>query len=129
MSYHLSEIGKEIRGTAEWRRHTAVDFPHHTDRNLDAAEELDYLAAEIEQLEGADIEQQIGEAGKALEQACQATDYDTAELDLDARVSAKLRAIGFHGSCWHAIPFLEWYRDLLRRKLERVRQADLRQSA
>ena len=66
MSYHLSEIGKEVRGTAEWRRHKAVDFPHHTDRNLDAAEELDYLAAEIEQLEGADIEQQIGEAGEAL---------------------------------------------------------------
>jgi hypothetical protein len=64
MSYHLSEIGKEVRGTAEWRRHKAVDFPHHTDRNLDAAEELDYLAAEIEQLEGATLNSRSVKRGR-----------------------------------------------------------------
>ena len=56
---HLTTlIGNDMQGTAEWRRRKAEEFPADT-RNLNAAEELERLAAEIEKLEGSEIHQQI----------------------------------------------------------------------
>jgi hypothetical protein len=44
----------DCAGTAYWRRAKAVEFPDD-ERNLEAAEELDRLAAEIALLEGSEL--------------------------------------------------------------------------
>jgi hypothetical protein len=49
MSEYLNQmIGFQVEGTAEWRRQKARQFPDDT-RNLKAAEELECLAAEIDE--------------------------------------------------------------------------------
>jgi hypothetical protein len=104
-------IGYQVQGTAEWRRRKAEEFP--TDpRNLKAAEELERLADEIGQFEGSAIHQQIRQAIDGLNNL----DYnwnDGVEAEAD-----ELRSIGFHSGYDTGLQFLEWFRDLLWKRLQ-----------
>jgi hypothetical protein len=114
MSDYLNNmIGYQVQGTAEWRREKARQFPDDADRNLQAAKELDQLAAEIDAVEGSEIEQQIDDIQASI------NNLDEGDVwgDLNETVSAELRSIGFHGSYSSGVELLEWYRDLLREKL------------
>lgn len=51
-------IGYQVEATADWRRRQAEYFPHD-DRNARAAKELERLAAEVDQLEGSSVHEQI----------------------------------------------------------------------
>jgi hypothetical protein len=96
----------QIQHTADWRREKAEQFPDDT-RKLEAAKELDTLAAEIEKLDGSEIVRQIWEL-------IELTDPDDG-VQSEEDVSAQLRSIGFHRS-FTGMEFLVWYRDLLQEK-------------
>jgi hypothetical protein len=118
MSEHLNEIiGNQVQGTAEWRRQKAEQFPSDT-RNLRAAEELERLAREINELGGSEIERQIDQVHDSLLRE----GWEDVWQELNEAVSAELRSIGFHNSYSTATKFLEWYRDLssetLQQKIE-----------
>lgn len=108
-------IGDKVKGTADWRRTKAIEFPQDR-RNLKAAEELDRLAEEIEKLEDSPIHIQLI---KAVEQLCSAPGGKDIWIEIDETLSAELRSIGFHGS-WSGAEFLEWYRDLLQEKKQEL---------
>jgi hypothetical protein len=95
-------IGYEVQNTAEWRREKAKQFPDDT-RNLRAAEELERLAAQIEQLEGSAIRERV----RALYDRYRAA--ANGSVDIYEDVSAELRAIGFHNGYATGEQFLEWY--------------------
>ena len=111
MSKYLMEmIGYQVQGTAEWRRAKAEQFPDDQ-RNLTAAEELDELAKQIEQVASSEqIHEQIAELQDSIASA-------NIWVDVSEAVSAELRAVGFHSGYTTALEFLEWYRDLLQEKL------------
>jgi hypothetical protein len=116
MSQYLNEmIGYEVQGTAEWRRRKAEEFPDDS-RNVDAAEELERLAGEIDSLEGSEIEKQIRAAHDSL------ADLSDSWAEISEDVSDELRSIGFHSSYSTATKFLEWYRDLLDEKLRELKE-------
>jgi hypothetical protein len=105
MSEYLMEmVGYSVERTAEWRRQKAEEFPEDT-RNLEAAEQLEKLAAEIRELEGSEIETQISELSEQI------SDPDI-WISFTEDVASELRSIGFHNSS-NATQFLEWYRELL----------------
>ena len=56
-------IGYQVEVTADWRRRQAEYLPHD-ERNARAAKERERLAAEVDQLEGSSVHEQI----------CRATD-------------------------------------------------------
>ena len=113
MSEYLNEmIGHQVRGTAEWRRQKAEQF-REDPRNIRAAEELEHLAAEIDALNGSEIERQLRDAHDSINKV---GDWDQ-WINLDKTVSEELRSIGFNNSYGTAAQFFEWYRDLLRDKL------------
>jgi hypothetical protein len=114
----VEDIGYQVSETAEWRRLKAAQFPEDT-RNLQAAQALDRLARQIEELEKSEIHSQIDEANDSLAMACEATDNYDVWADINEDVSGELRSIGFHSDN-DAVHFLEWYRDLLREKLQDV---------
>ena len=119
MSEYLNElIGYNVQNTAEWRRCKAEQFPDDT-RNLEAAEELERIANEIEALdEGCPIHKQIGEAEEFLNNTIEACDGDPAPWgEIGESVSGVLRAVGFYSS-HSGISLLEWYRDFLREKAQ-----------
>ena len=97
-------IGFQVESTAEWRRQKADQFPNDQ-RNLEAAEELERLAAEIDRLEGSEIYQRIDELS-SLSGEVEGGFYE----ELSESVSAELRNIGFHSSYDSGATFLEWYR-------------------
>ena len=66
MSDLNEKIGYQVQGTADWRRQKAEQFPDD-ERNLEAAEELDRLAAEIDALEDSEIHRQINEAWENID--------------------------------------------------------------
>ena len=110
------DIGFRVESTAKWRRSKAVQFPEDM-RNLRAAEELERLAREIEALESSKVYEQINDAEESLLEACEVDDYLFVNKAINEAVSAELRSVGFHGGSDGA-QFLEWYRDLLREKLQ-----------
>ena len=117
MSNDLNEkIGYRVQGTAEWRRQKAEQFPDDR-RNLQAAEELDRLAEQIEALEGSELHRQIDEADENINQLPDNDSCDCWEK-VEEAVSAELRAIGFHSGYSTGAEFLEWYRDLLCEKFQ-----------
>jgi len=59
-------VGYQVEATADWRRRQAEYFPSN-DRNRRAAKELERLAAEIAQLEGSSVHEQIRLASDRLE--------------------------------------------------------------
>jgi hypothetical protein len=97
-------VGFQVESTAEWRRLKAKQFPDDT-RNLEAAEQLDRLAAEITSLDGSEIHRQIDQL---YDLAYKTDDFSFSE-SLNESVSEELRSIGFHGTHTGA-SFLEWYR-------------------
>ena len=107
MSEYLMEvIGYQVQATADWRREKARQFPDDP-RNLTAAEELDKLAVQIEQIASSEsIQQQIADLNDSL-------DWENMIEEVNETVSAELRAIGFHTGYTTAAEFLNWYRDLL----------------
>ena len=117
---HLTTlIGNDMQGTAEWRRRKAEEFPADT-RNLNAAEELERLAAEIEKLEGSEIHQQICDVQERINRI----DDGDLWIEVSQAESEELRSIGFHVSYDTGLQFLEWYRELLEEKLqERLEEA------
>jgi len=103
-------IGYQVQSTAEWRRQKAEQFPDDS-RNLKAADELERLSQEINDLEGSEIHRQIDVLNTlACESDCV---LERVNEDLNESVSAELRSIGFHGSYESGTNFLEWYRDNL----------------
>ncbi len=88
----ISEIlGYQVEGTADWRREKAKEFPNDAARNLEAAQELDQLAAEIKALEGSEIHTQISELLDTLPD-----DAFSHWPDVSEALSAELRSVGFH---------------------------------
>jgi hypothetical protein len=81
-------IGYEVQNTAEWRREKAKQFPDDT-RNLRAAEELERLAAQIEQLEGSAIHERV----RALYDRYRAAANGSVDIyeDVSAELSQRLR--------------------------------------
>jgi hypothetical protein len=102
-----------IAYTAEWRRRKAEEFPADT-RNLNAAAELERLAAEIEKLEDSEIHQQICDVQKRINRI----DEGDLWMEVSQAESEELRSIGFHVSYDTGLQFLEWYRDMLEEKLQ-----------
>jgi hypothetical protein len=122
MSEYLNEtIGYKLEGTAEWRRRKAEQFPDDS-RNVEAAEELERLAREVDALgKDSEIEEQIRDAEERINRL---EKWDALAKIEDA-VSTELRSIGFHGSYGTATELLTWYRDLLSEKLrELIEEAD-----
>jgi hypothetical protein len=100
-------VGFEVESTAEWRREKAEQFPDDF-RNLEAAEELERLAREINDLEGSEVHRKINDL-MSLSSETSGSFYE----DLGESVSAELRSIGFHSSYKNGAEFLEWYCDNL----------------
>ena len=81
----MTLVGYNVQSTAEWRRRKAEEFPEDA-RNLKAAENLEQLAAEIEQLEGSEIYQQIRDVQERLNKVgCD----DDGDIDLSGRTSSR----------------------------------------
>jgi hypothetical protein len=118
MSEYLNlMIGYQIESTAEWRRVKAKQFPDDR-RNLVAAEELEELAAQIDQIgESEPIHHQINKLHDSLNAT---DDGDDAWLHISEAVSDELRSIGFHSGYETGLELLEWYRDLLQEKLDEL---------
>ena len=100
-------VGYQVEATADWRRRQAEYFPSN-DRNRRAAKELERLAAEIEQLEGSSVHEQIRLASDRLENE----DWFT----MSESVYAELRSVGFDGTYETGLRFLEWYCNRLRER-------------
>ena len=106
MSYDLyTLIGYQVEATADWRRRQAEYFPHD-DRNARAAKELERLAAEVHQLEGSSVHEQIRLATDRLKNE----DW----FAMSKNVYAELRSVGFDSTHENGLQFLEWYCDRLR---------------
>jgi hypothetical protein len=116
------DIGYRAESTANWRRWKAAQFPQDK-RNLQAAEELERLARQIEALEGSEVYRQVDDAEESLVVAAGASGREDVWTDLDETVAAELRSIGFHGH-YDGAQFLKWWRDLLREALQGVPVAE-----
>jgi hypothetical protein len=112
------DIGYRAESTANWRRSKAAQFPQDT-RNLQAAEDLERLARQIEALEGSEVYRQVDDAEESLVAAAGPSGREDVWRDFDETVAAELRSIGFHGNNDGA-QFLEWCRDLLWEALQGV---------
>jgi hypothetical protein len=110
-------IGFQVQSTADWRRDKAQQFSDDA-RNLEAAEELDALAAKIRSLEGSEIHIQICELTDRLDRLFESGEDCFSRLeDLNEDVSSALRDVGFRGGFSTGTELLEWYRDVLQEKL------------
>ena len=98
-------IGYQVEVTADWRRRQAEYFADD-DRNARAAKELERLAAEVDQLEGSSIHEQIRLATDRLKNE----DW----FAMSESVYAELRSVGFDSTYETGLRFLEWYYDRLR---------------
>jgi hypothetical protein len=98
-------IGYQVEVIADWRRRQVEYFPRN-DQNMRAAKELERLAAEIEQLEGSSVHDQIRLATDRLKN----DDW----FAMSESVYAELRSVGFDSTYESGLRFLEWYCDRLR---------------
>ena len=109
MSDDLNElIGYQLQSTAYWRRNKAEQFPDDP-RNLEAAEELERLAEQIEKLENSEIH-------KRLRDLCDrftAVDSGDGWYHISEEISAELRSIGFRTGYETGEQFLKWFCELL----------------
>ena len=79
----MEMIGYQVQSTADWRREKARQFPD----DLTAAEELDRLAKQIDEVESSEpIQQQIADLNDSL-------DWENMIEEVNETVSAELRAI------------------------------------
>jgi hypothetical protein len=93
-------IGYQVEVTADWRRRRAEYFPDDA-RNARAAKELERLAAEVDQLEGSSVHEQVRLATDRLKNE----DW----FAMSESVYAELRSVGFDGTYESGLRFLEWY--------------------
>jgi hypothetical protein len=98
-------IGYQVEVIADWRRRQAEYF-HGNNQNRRAAKELERLAAEIEQLEGSSVHEQIRLASDRLGNE----DW----FGMSGSVYAELRSVGFDSTYESGLRFLEWYCNRLR---------------
>jgi hypothetical protein len=120
-------IGYQVQSTAEWRRNKAEQFPDDP-RNLRAAEELERLAVQIEQLEDSAIHKRVRDKTDRFT----AVDNGDGWYEINEDVSAELRSIGFHSGYQTGEQFLAWYcnlleehRSLIKDKLSEIDDAEL----
>jgi hypothetical protein len=62
-------VGVEVENTAEWCREKAEEFPNDN-RNLEAAERLDCLVKELDELQKSDLSRRIEGAPLSLSEKC-----------------------------------------------------------
>jgi len=105
-------IGLQVREIAEWRWRNAEEFPDDP-RNIQAAKELERLAAEIGQLNGSALHHRILELTDIVSEQGAADEA----LDTIERTEAELRRVGFSGGFRTAAELLEWYRNELEDRL------------
>jgi hypothetical protein len=98
-------IGYQVEVTADWQRRRAEYFPDDA-RNARAAKELERLAAEVDQLEGSSVHEQVRLATDRLKNE----DW----FAMSESVYAELRSVGFDSTYESGLRFLEWYCDRLR---------------
>jgi hypothetical protein len=109
---HLIEFN--VESTADWRRGKAEEFPDDS-RNLEAAEELDSLAKQLQELAGSDLDRRI----EALDAVAEKNGWDVdVHVDLSEWVSEALRGIGFRTS-YSGTTFLEAYLEEFERRVQR----------
>jgi hypothetical protein len=91
-------IGYQLEATADWRRRQAEYLPndHH---NARAAKELERLAAEVDQLEGSSVHEEIRLAADRLKNE----DW----FAISKSVYAELRSVGFDSTYESGLRFLE----------------------
>ncbi len=113
MSDDLNElIGYQVQNSAHWRRDKAEQFPDDI-RNLRAAEELERLAEQIEQLENSELHKWVRDIADRVT----AADNGDGWFKIGEEISAELRSIGFHSSYESGEQFLEWFCELLEEEL------------
>jgi hypothetical protein len=105
-------IGLQVQEIAEWRWRKAEEVPDDP-RNLEAAKELERLAAEIAQLNGSALHHRILElTGIVSEQGA-----DDEAIDAIESTEAELCRVGFSGGFRTGAELLEWYRNELEDRL------------
>jgi hypothetical protein len=119
---HLIEFNFE--STADWRRGKAEEFPDDS-RNLEAAEELDRLAKELQELAGSDLDRRI----EALDAVVEKNGWDgDLHVDLFEWVSEELRGIGFRTYYENGAKFLDAYGEkfekLIQEKIDQINSDD-----
>lgn len=60
--YDLQIDVLNLEGSADWRRRKAEEYPEDAQRNLEAAQLLEWLAVEVGALEGSEIHRRLGAA-------------------------------------------------------------------
>lgn len=86
--FDLEQEALGVEHTAEWRRRKAEEYPEDT-RNLEAAEQLEKLAAEVRSLQGSDLHHQLDRLASTT----------TDMFYLYEWQSEYLRLIGFSQAC------------------------------
>jgi len=119
MSDDPFSISDRLESTAEWRRGKAEEFPDDK-RNLEAAEQLERLAAEVRALDDTEIDKQISELDDSIDRLYEANKDNCHDVSIDIMetLSEEFRAIGFRSGYSSGREFLVWYRDLLQDKLD-----------
>ena len=99
-------IGLQVQEIVEWRWRKAEEFPDDP-RNLEAAKELERLAAEIAQLNGSTLHHRILELTDFVSEQ----GADDEAIDTIESTEAELRRVGFSGGFRTGTELLEWYRN------------------
>ncbi|WP_143278259.1 hypothetical protein [Bradyrhizobium sp. UFLA03-84] len=85
----IGMLSESLSMSAEWRREKAEEFPHDANRNLEAAAELDRLAAEALKAVGSSLDRRFSQAFERVEEDC---------LCWTEQESQLIREVGFHWS-------------------------------
>jgi hypothetical protein len=123
---HIEEvIGLQVQEIAEWRWRKAEEFPDDP-RNLEAAKELERLAAEIARLNGSPLHNRILELIDIVSEQ----GADDEAIDTIESTEAELHRVGFGGGFRTGAELLERYRneleDRLRESIDDVDDAQAR---
>jgi hypothetical protein len=123
---HIEEvIGLQVQEIAEWRWRKAEEFPDDP-RNLEAAKELERLAAEIARLNGSPLHNRILELIDIVSEQ----GADDEAIDTIESTEAELHRVGFGGGFRTGAELLERYRneleDRLRDSIDDVDEAQAR---
>jgi hypothetical protein len=109
----VTMFGYQVRVVAEGQRRRVKEFPADQ-RYQKAADKLERLYTEIEELCGLSIEEDISDLDVRLREADQKV-----RIEIEDNVSKCLSSIGFDDddSLETGLSLVEWYRDLLQDKL------------
>lgn len=113
----------DCESAAEWRRQKAIQFPNDT-RNLEAAEQLDRLAAALSEIDLSEYEKRYQ---KLLDLALDGDANYRLWEDLNEYKSGMIRDVGFHGS-YTAIElveeYLEYFEELVKNQINEASDSD-----